>query len=56
MPDTDEFVHGTSGHVLRDDDGTRYTKDLAEAGLAVLIPDLHKVLLRVRERASHGEG
>ena len=53
MPDTDEFVHGTSSHVLRDDDGTRYTKDLAEAGLAVFIPDLGEVSLRVLEGAGH---
>ena len=54
MPYTDELVHSGTGHVLRDDDGARYTEDLAETGLAVLISDPGEVLLRIWECAGHG--
>ena len=54
MSYTDELVHSGTGHVLRDDDGARYTEDLAVTGLAVLIPDPGEVLLRIWEGAGHG--
>ena len=53
MSDTDEFVHGGAGHVLRDDDGAGDTEDLAEAGLPFFISDLGQILLRVWEGTGH---
>lgn len=43
----DKLVHGRTGHVLCNHDRTRYTKDLTEPALAVLISNLWQVPLRV---------
>ena len=39
VPDSNEFVHSTTRHVLCDDDRARDTVNLTEARLAVLIAD-----------------
>ena len=39
VTDANEFVHGTTRHVLRDDDRARDTINLTKARLAVLIAD-----------------
>ena len=53
MTDTDKFIHSGAGHILCNDDGTGYTKDLPEPGFAVLITDLGKIALCILESACH---
>lgn len=48
---TDEFVHGSTGHVLCDDDGARYTKDRAETRLSVFITNPLEIALSILKSA-----
>lgn len=53
MSNTDELIHRSTDHVFRNDDGSRYTKDLAEPAFSVFIPDFGKIPFRVLQCARH---
>jgi hypothetical protein len=48
VTDTNEFVHGRTGHILCDDDWTGDAINLAKPRLAVLVTDFWKVFLCIR--------